>query len=245
LPDTVTNEAFCLDLGRRLGIDTVHATPARALDREYLLVERYDRRTAEHGIQRLHQEDFCQALGIPSDRKYQVEGGPSLSDCFALIRRATSVPARDAVKLLDYVMLSFLVANHDAHGKNYSLLYLPDSGGAALAPQYDVLSTIAYDKVRPMSRKMAMPIGGEYRPQYVRARHLDRMFEEARLGAAAARRRMRALAERAPAAAEEARKALAGAGWDSDVLERIVGVVCKRSTWLSEISTPQRPKAHG
>jgi serine/threonine-protein kinase HipA len=242
LPDTVANEAFCLHLGRHLGIDAVHAVPGRALGREYLLVERYDRRTGADGIERLHQEDFCQALGIPSDRKYEVEGGPSLADGFALIRRCAAVPAREAVKLLDYVMLSFLVGNHDAHGKNYSLLYLPDNAGAVLAPQHDVLSTIAYDKVQPMSRKMAMRIGGEYRPRYVRARHVDRMLEEAGLGPAAARRRLRTLAERAPMAADETRQALADTGWDADVLERIIDVISQRASSMSEIASPRRPR---
>ena len=74
--------------------------------------------------------------------------------------------------------MDFLVGNHDAHGKNFSLLYLPESGQAVLAPAYDVLSTFAYRKTHNLTRKMAMSIGGEYRPEYVRARHLDRLFDE-------------------------------------------------------------------
>jgi serine/threonine-protein kinase HipA len=163
-----------------------------------------------------------------------------LADCFALIRRATEVPAREAIKLLDYVGLSFIVGNHDAHGKNYSLLYLPDSAGAIVAPAYDVLSTIVYDKVKPMSRKMAMKIGGEYRPAYVRARHLDRMFDSAGLGVAAARRRLGGLARSAPEAAADTHRALAADGWDSEVLARIEAIVAERARWLEANTAPQR-----
>jgi serine/threonine-protein kinase HipA len=240
LPDTVANEAFCLALGRRLGIATVSTSPTRVLGRECLLVERYDRRQGRDGAERLHQEDFCQALGIPADRKYEAEGGPTLADCFALIRRAAEVPAREAIKLLDYVGFSFLVGNHDAHGKNYSLLYLPDSADAIVAPAYDVLSTIVYEKVRPMSRKMAMKMGGEYRPAYVRARHLDRMFDSAGLGVAAARRRLGGLARSGPKAAADTHRALAADGWDSEVLARIEAIVAERARWLEADTAPQR-----
>jgi serine/threonine-protein kinase HipA len=236
LRDTVANEALCLEVGRRLGVPTARAHPRRAGDRECLLVARYDRAVGDGRTRRLHQEDFCQALGIRSDRKYEAEGGPGPADCFALLRRAVAVPAREAPHLLDYFALSFLVGNHDAHGKNYSLLYLPDSDRATLAPAYDIVSTVVYRKVRPMSRKLAMSIGGEYRPQYVRPRHLQRLLAEAGLGAAPSRRRLRALAQRAPAAAAEARAALADTGWAAEVLDGIVDVVGSRAGMLAELA---------
>jgi serine/threonine-protein kinase HipA len=207
------------------------------------LVQRYDRRGRDGTIHRLHQEDFCQALGIPADRKYQSEGGPSLADCFGLLRRATAVPAPAVLRLLDHVALSFLVGNHDAHGKNSSLLYLPDTADAVLAPAYDVLSTVAYRKSNNLTRKMAMDIGGEYRPDYVESRHLDRMLNDAGLGVAAARRRLRAQAATAPAAARAVRARLVADGWDKPVLERIVAIVVRRAARLAALaaSQPRRP----
>lgn len=238
LDGTVLNEALCLAIGRLLGIETAAAVPWRVAGRDFLLVERYDRVRTGRGTRRSHQEDFCQAMGIPARRKYQSEGGPGLADCFALLQRATAVPAREAVKLVDCVALSFLVGNHDAHGKNYSLLYRHDSPAAMLSPAYDVLSTVAYEQMRPMSRKMAMSIGGEYRPDYVRARHLDRLLGEAGLGVAAARRRLRGVAESAPAAARNAHEAMVADGWEAPVLARIVEVVDRRASLLIELTTP-------
>ena len=236
LDHTVVNEAFCPMVGRQLGVEVVHASARRVAGQEFLLIERYDRHEAHDGIVRLHQEDFCQALGVPTARKYEVEGGPSLADCFALVRRATAVPAREVIKLLDDVAFNFLVGNNDAHGKNFSLLYLPESAQAVLAPAYDVLSTFAYRKTHNLTRKMAMSIGGEYRPEYVRARHLDRMFDEAGLGAAAARRRLRGMARDAPGAARNAREQLIDMGWDAPILARIVELIDEQARSLLDLA---------
>jgi len=231
---TIANEALCLAIGRKLGIATVDASPRRSAGREFLLVERYDREHKD-AVRRLHQEDFCQALGIPARRKYQNEGGPGLEDCFALLREAVAVPARDALELLDTFVLSFLIGNNDAHGKNHSLLYLPDSSKATLAPAYDLLSTVVYPG---LSRKMAMSIGGEYRPDYVRPRHLNELLERAVLGPAAARRRIRALADTAPSAAHQAHVSLTAEGWSAPVLARIVETVEERAARMLEIAAP-------
>ncbi len=212
----------------------MRAQPRRAAGREFLLVERYDRESSDGSVRRRHQEDFCQALGVPARRKYESEGGPGLLDSFALLRGAVAVPARDAPRLLEYVALSFLVGNNDAHAKNYSLLYLPDGPRATLAPAYDVLSTVAYRGTQNVSRKMAMKIGGEYRPDYVRARHLDRMLADAGLGRPPGRRRLRAMAADAPTAARETRSELARAGWGAPILDRIVEIVDERARWLAD-----------
>ena len=237
-PGTVVNEAFCLAFGYRLGVPTVEAWPRRAGEHAYLLVQRYDRvRQPDGTYARLHQEDFCQALGIPSERKYEVEGGPSLADCFALVRRATSVPAKHTLVLLDAVALNFLVGNHDAHGKNFSLLRSRDR--TRLAPFYDVLSTVAYPG---LARKAAMAIGGERRPDYVRRRHLDRLCEAAGLGGAAVRRRLLAMAGEAPTAAREVRAALAQDGWDHSILDRVIAIVDRRAAQLTSIAGPRPAK---
>lgn len=242
LDDTVLNEALCPALGNMLGIDAVRATPRKVGDHEFLLIERYDRRRQDVCTLRLHQEDFCQALGIPTERKYQSEGGPSLADCFGLLRRAADVPAREILRLLDTVALSFLVGNHDAHGKNFSLLYLPDGPGAVLAPAYDILSTVAYHKTHNLTRKMAMKIGGQYKPDYLEPRHLDRMLDEAGLGAAAARRRLRGHADAAGRAARAARADLVSTGWDAPVLGHIIEIVDRRAARLAAFAAPASPR---
>lgn len=234
LPATVINEAFCLAVGQGLGIDVVHAMPRRLGEAECLIVERYDRATADDQTTRLHQEDFCQALGIPSEQKYQREGGPGLDDCFTLLRRATRATAAELPRLLDQWALSFLAGNHDAHGKNFSLLYHPD--GAGLAPAYDVVSTVVYWKVAEMDRKMAMHVGGEYRPAYVRARHLDSMLEGAGVNVRLARRRLAALAAATDEVVEETKARFVAEHWWDPLLDKAVATFEERSQWLAAIT---------
>lgn len=240
LPATVLNEAMWSRVGARLGITTASSVPYRVGETEMLLVERYDRQPGEQPgeVRRLHQEDFCQALAIPSNRKYENEGGPSLAQCFSLLRGAATEPAMQLPRLLDAWALSFIAANHDAHGKNYSLLYGPE--GVTLAPVYDVLNTAAYWKVKDMDRKMAMKVGGESRPAYVHRRHLDHMFQDCGLGAVAARRRLRSLARRAPDAIAETRREIAAEFWDDAHLDKIVDMSVKRAQHLTEI-VDERP----
>ena len=70
------NEMFCMQLARIVGLDAPEASLYFAADSPYYIVERYDRRIiAKNKIQRIHQEDFCQAMGLRPARKYEGEGG--------------------------------------------------------------------------------------------------------------------------------------------------------------------------
>ena len=231
LPATVLNEAFCLRMGARLGVMCARAEPRRVGETEILLVERYDRALGEGETVRLHQEDFCQALSVESSRKYESEGGPKLVDCVELLRRVSRTPAADLPRFLDTWALSFLAGNHDAHGKNYSLLY--DESGPALAPAYDILSTIVYRGHRRMDRKMAMKVGGQRYADRMAKRQLNRFLEEAGYGLAPARRRLRALAERAPGVAREVAEEFRERYWWDPILDDVIAVFERRASRLA------------
>ncbi|WP_232220368.1 HipA domain-containing protein [Legionella tunisiensis] len=150
-------------------------------DTLYLLVKRYDRVETEKGIRRLHQEDFCQAIGISPDMKYQREGGPQISDCFKLIREISSLPIMDIKELLQGILFNLIIGNNDAHGKNFSLLYQGQQ--TRLAPFYDMISTVYYPT---LATKMAMKIGSKYDFDALFPRHIVQMAEEAQLSGALA-----------------------------------------------------------
>lgn len=170
----VQNEFFCLELANKIGIQVATASVHKIDDIDYLLIKRYDRRVDEKGdIHRIHQEDFCQALGIVSEMKYQAEGGSSLKQCFDLVRQVSTRPVIDLKRLLDAVILNFLIGNHDAHGKNFSLLY--HDRQIELAPLYDIVCTVYYPQLSP---KMAMKIGGEYKAERIVAHHFEKMAKE-------------------------------------------------------------------
>ncbi len=197
----VFNEAFCMRLAAAAGLPAAAIETREAGGISFLLVERYDRhhRPVPDGapvVERLHQEDFCQALGIVSERKYQKEGGPSLKRCFTLLRDVSSVPAIDIARLLDDVVFNYLVGNNDAHGKNISLVYRAGGVGELeirLSPLYDVVSTIYYPE---LSRDMAMRIGEQYSSEKVTLRDFEKLAEDAKLGRPLVRERLIEVTER-------------------------------------------------
>lgn len=204
---SVFNEGFCLALARALKLDVANAALHGPPDHTYLLVERYDRqRTPTGQLVRLHQEDFCQALGLPPETKYQNEGGPGLAQAFALLRRATRPSALHVLKLLDFVIFNTLVGNHDAHSKNFSLLYTPH--GAVLAPLSDVLSTAVYPQ---LTDKMAMKIGSKYKFSELEARHWAQFAVDAGLTPALVKKRILDIARRLPPLARSTQSAFAEA----------------------------------
>ena len=197
----VFNEALCMRLAAATGLPAAAVETREAAGISYLLVERYDRRhrSAPEGapvVERLHQEDFCQALGIVSEQKYQKEGGPSLKQCFALLRDVSTVPAIDVARLLDDVVFNYIVGNNDAHGKNFSLLYWPGGAGEpeiCLSPLYDVVSTVYYPE---LSRDMAMRIGEQHSSEKVTLRDFEKLADDAKLGKPLMQARLTEVTER-------------------------------------------------
>jgi len=187
------NQVLCLRLASAVGIPAAAAETRSIQGMDYALIERYDRTQTperrEH--RRLHQEDFCQALGIVSEHKYQSEGGPSFKQCFDLLRAVSSAPVIDLLTMLDAAIFNYLIGNHDAHGKNFSLLYGAGQDNVRLAPLYDLVCTLYYPE---LSKKMAMKIGGEYLLDKVAPRNFEKLAEETGLAKPLVKRRVPALA---------------------------------------------------
>lgn len=213
LPDSVHNEALCMVLARRCGLPAATVTTGLAGARSYLLVTRYDRVQAGERVSRIHQEDFCQALGRRPAEKYQHNGtgtrGPGLADMFALVRR--HMTARDITRLLDAVIFNIAIGNVDSHAKNYSILLHP--GRPELAPLYDLMSGLAWTNI---TSNHAQDVGGKRTGRHIGARHWRRMAEETGLSATATLRRVRTLTDRIlaelPSAAAEVAAMPAGSG---------------------------------
>lgn len=220
--NSVTNEAFCMALARMMKLRAAETQIVMAGDQRILLVRRYDRRRADDGgWSRLHQEDFCQALAVPPDLKYQNEGGPDLQACFSLLRQATRPSAPEVIRLLDAVIFNALIGHHDAHAKNFSILY--QTQAATLAPLYDLLCTAVYPT---LTDKMAMKVGSKYRFAEVQARHWEQFAKAAGLSEAQAKKRVAGIAKQLPACARRLQtEALYS---DQPLVERIVSLIEQR-----------------
>ena len=233
--DSVINEGFCMALAEGMQLKPAKSKVHVVLNRSFLLVERYDRLSDPKGSRlRLHQEDFCQALCVVPEMKYQNEGGPDLAQCFELVRHVTRPSAPHVLRLLDVVIFNALIGNHDAHGKNFSLLY---SGKTpVLAPLYDTLSTAVYPTLTP---KMAMKIGSKYKFSEVQARHWEQFAESTGLAKAQARKRILEIAKVLPVAARKLQQAPGKGFAENAVIERIIVLIEQRcALTIRRLTTP-------
>ena len=173
---SVENEAYCLTLASLIGIPAAECAVLKAQDGNALAVARYDRCTHDDGsIQRLHQEDFAQANGAPSSKKYEIgtDAGLSLQQ---LLSFKDDLPESDISKLIDQIIFNILVANTDAHAKNYSIMH---GRTLRLAPMYDVSSALLW----PIhEQNHAQKIAGKTRkPVDIAKRHWESIARDAGL----------------------------------------------------------------
>jgi len=235
---SVFNEAFCMALAGAIKLDVarteIRAIADGAQPRHYLLVERYDRYTGVLRL-RLHQEDFCQALAIVPEHKYQNEGGPGLTQAFALLRSATRPSAPQTLKLLDFVVFNVLIGNHDAHGKNFSLLYTP--AGVVLTPLYDALCTAVYPQ---LTEKMAMKIGSKYKFSEVMERHWGQFATDAVLSPAQVKKRILDIARRLPDLARATQARFHSQSNEHPIIDQIVTLIDQRcALTIARLSAPR------
>ena len=161
------------------------------------VVERFDRYARKAGgIGRIMQYDLCQLSSLPSEKKYEAEGGPSLKDCAELIRKYSTVPATDLKQLLEWVFFNIFVGNNDSHAKNLSI-YSPPGAGVRLTPFYDLMCTRIYPG---LSQNFAFDIGGTTMPGEIRKDNIVRMSEMLNFRARFVLQVGQALASRVPTA---------------------------------------------
>ncbi len=189
-PESVFNELYCMRLAAACGLRVAESDILTIKGIAYYVTTRYDRRVSGRNCERLHQEDFCQLLGYEPSVKYQSEGGPSLRQCFELMRDM-ALSAGDVIEFLKRIIFVFLVGNGDAHAKNFSVLYTNNRPG--LAPAYDLISTTVYPALAP---KLAMKIEGRYDFRWITRNKMLRMAAKMGLSSRLAEREMDKLLRR-------------------------------------------------
>ena len=167
----VANEQLSLFTARNLGIDVADSfiiNTGNYNEGEVLFAsKRFDRVIPDdahtlNGLPvplRLHQEDFAQAMGIPSAFKYERDNKQYLKMSADILRANSADPITDILKLWDLCVFNYFLGNTDNHIKNLSLLYSSDLKSTRLAPAYDLISTVIYES---STEEMAMSIGGVY-----------------------------------------------------------------------------------
>lgn len=211
LDDHDLDEHLCLDAAHRAGLLVARTRVARFANESAVVVTRSDRVEVRGRIRRVHQEDLCQALGVPPSRKYQNEGGPGPGEIARLLRAAMAPGVADEAvsRFADALAWNWVIGGTDAHAKNYSLLL--SGSQVRLAPLYDVASALPYG-THERKLRFAMKLGGDD-AVFPQRNAWPRAARELRLDADALIARVRELAAIAPdvfadAAAEPAVTAL-------------------------------------
>lgn len=236
LAGSVENEIYCMRLAARAGFPVPPVSKGSVKGIDYYLVERYDRqKTADGATHRLHQEDFCQALSVPPELKYEEEGGPGIEAAQSLIARHARRPAADRLRFLRMVMFQYLVGNADAHAKNHALLHrdkTPD-----LAPLYDVICTAAYPS---LSRKMAMRIGGRGLADTIHRKHWQTLVPDTRVAKRLLFRELQDLSETVAEVSTPLLREMQDEGTGHQILDKVLDVIGTRvrhvRTALSQVA---------
>lgn len=231
IKDSVHNELFCMRLAKMIGIDVPYTEIRTVNETPFFLIKRYDRIQDANGcILRLHQEDFCQILGLMPEIKYEREGGPNLMQCNDILYQFSAKPAIDQLKLLERVIFNYLIGNADAHGKNLSLLYKGKK--PELAPAYDLLSTAVYQDI---STKMTMKIGGKYEPEKVFLRHWHQLVPSTEVAKRGIERKLQHVSKTCLEKAHALKESLSKEGISSPIFEDICAVIERRSQRINKL----------
>ena len=199
-----------------LGIDVAATQYLRFEDQWAVVVERFDRAATATGVQRLHQEDFCQALRRLPAQKYEARGGPTLKDMAGLIAAQSEDRADDALALADFIAINVVAGAPDGHSKNISMLR---ESGNWVAPLYDLATGLVYDK-RDVDRSVAISVGGERHSSRIRRLQWERAAATLRMDADGLVSRVRQLAADFPTAFQTAIEACARVDGIDELAER-------------------------
>lgn len=178
---------------------------------------------------RLHQEDFSQAMGISSGHKYEHNGEGYLKRMCDILKKYSSNPMEDQLKLWDICVFNYLIGNTDNHIKNVSLLYASDMASIRLAPAYDIVCTMIYPS---STTEMAVSIGGEYDIHKIKREHFCRELKNIGIGEKLAMKHYDDMLSRIESALEESCETLMQQGFiqAKDMKKRILEV--RRPAWM-------------
>lgn len=223
----IENEHLCLQLAGALGFPVASSHLMNFEGELAIALERFDRIRTAKGWTRIHQEDFCQALGKPPALKYQSDGGPGAKEIVDLVRTHSNVAAVDVVVFVDALALNWLIAGTDGHAKNFGLLIAP--GRVRLAPLYDIASILPYPQFDLKRAKLAMKIADRYRIQSIGRREWLKIASQLQLASGALLERIVNMAEAIPELATEIGNVLVRSGLSSPLIDRLVTRLAARA----------------
>lgn len=219
-PHLIENEFYLSRIAFHLGLPVIDCELLRIDDQRIFIAKRYDRELVDGWPVRLHQEDFCQALGYDYRHKYEKEGGPGLATIIQLARNQLDLTA--VRRIIEWQLLNVVFGNSDGHAKNLSILYLDNQ--TQLAPFYDLVCTRAYPR---LDRRLAVFIAEQDDPDRINPHCLEQFAKETGVTKRFLNQLIRSLIDRADQAVEAAREDLAKSQIDERNLQAVINITGK------------------
>lgn len=146
------NEYSTMTLAKMAGVDIPeirlvnvsqldHLPPINLPQEQYAFaIKRFDRIATPKDVSRVHMEDFAQVLSKYPHEKYNSGNYEQIGQ---VLYQFSGNPISDTQQFARRLLVNILLANGDAHLKNWSLIY-PDEVTPQLSPAYDILTTRVY-----------------------------------------------------------------------------------------------------
>jgi serine/threonine-protein kinase HipA len=152
-PEIATNEMFCMAVMRQSGLPAAKASLEKIDGEDCLVSPRFDLTWDGLTPKRMHQESFCQALGIApgAEEGSREADAPGFAEACGLLKALGLTSELSTI--VHAAFGNYVLGNGDAHGRNFALLFRDD--GIQVAPLYDVTSTVVYDD--PIETGMVLP----------------------------------------------------------------------------------------
>ncbi len=221
-------EHISMRAAQLVGLEVAHTEYSSFTSHDAIVVTRFDRYVDDVGaVQRLHQEDVCQALG--TSRKYEEYGGPSAADIAQLLRDVSPTAAKaraNVERFLDGLIYNTIIGAPDAHARNYALLLNRED--VTVAPLFDVATGLAYD-TRKSKRVASMSIGGQFAFAQINASAWRQLASEVRVDSDQLLGRVQLIAEAVPAAMNAALAQFVGDPDADAIRDRLQGPLEKQA----------------
>lgn len=140
MTESIENEYFCVKLAETVGFHVPKVEILEVEEMKALAVERFDRYWSkdESALIRLAQEDMCQAMSLPTNLKYQTDGGIGIAEIMQLLNSSTNAQ-KDRDDFMRFQVFQWLIGATDGHAKNFSI-FIEANGAYRLTPFYDIMS---------------------------------------------------------------------------------------------------------
>ena len=223
----VENEHFCLTLASNLDQISAKSEVINLGGHKVLSVTRFDRRTINGRVERIHQEDFCQSAATFPHLKYQSDEGPGPREIVEILRESSTKSAVDVCRFIDALILNWFLCGTDAHAKNYGLL-IAENDYRRLAPLYDIASALPYPRImNPHKVRLAMKVGREYKIKKIGRRQWEETEAQLRVKKGSVIRQIEEMGEKMPVALEQTANQLQEKGISHSIVDQLVSLISK------------------